>query len=203
MSVVIRNGAGHSCNVYRNLPVLSGIGNTAVMEMGRLNMNYPINYTRSFVLLWGLSLSVGLFIGGLLTFALVSMMILVLISHEHAHLKQCELHNVKVNSVAFTWLGGAIDLDIKGAKDGIPVLFAGVVDTGMYTLSAVVVWAALNFTRPLGLNFANNPYLNLLNSITLFCVVMFISNILPISYNSEKHGIITTDGWATYKLLKL
>jgi len=166
-------------------------------------MIYPITYKPSFVLLWGLSLSVGLFIGGLLTFALVSMMILVLISHEHAHLKQCELHNVKVNSVAFTWLGGAIDLDIKGAKDGIPVLFAGVIDTGMFTMVAIVLWAIPYRSLLTGINFANNPYLNLLNSITLFCVVMFISNILPISYNSEKHGIITTDGWATYKLSKM
>jgi hypothetical protein len=162
---------------------------------------YPITYTRSFILLWGPALGIGLFIGGALTFALVCMMILVLISHEHAHLKQCERHNVNVKSVTFTWLGGMIDLDIKGAADGIPVLFAGVVDTGMYTISAVTLWAIPNLTRPIGLNFANNPYLNLLNSITLFCVVMFISNILPISYNSEKHGIITTDGWATYKLM--
>jgi hypothetical protein len=166
-------------------------------------MKYPINYTRSFILLWGIALSVGLFIGGLLTFALVAMMILVLISHEHAHLKQCERHNVNVNSVMFTWLGGAIDLDIKGAKDGIPVLFAGVVDTGAYTFAFGVIWAIIYLSRPLGLNFANNPWLNLLNSISLFCVVMFISNILPIEYNSNKHGIITTDGWATYKLLKM
>jgi len=94
-----------------------------------------------------------------------------------------------------------IDADITDARIAVPVLSAGVIDTGIYTFSFVGIWAIPHLTHPIGLNFANNPYLNLLNSIALFCIVMFISNILPISYNSKRYGVISTDGWATYKLI--
>ena len=46
-------------------------------------------------------------------------------------------------------------------------------------------------------NFASNPYLDLINSITLFAVLMFVCNILPYSiYIKRWDVIVTTDGWA-------
>ena len=166
-------------------------------------MTYPIIYTPSFVIFWGLSLGAGLFIGGGLTFALVAMMILVLISHEHAHLNQCHELGVKVNSVTFTWLGGMVDCDIKYAHDAVPILAAGLIDTGCYTVSFIGVFAALNIIRPHGLNFAANPYLALLNGIVCFLVVMSVTNILPINYLHKKHGLISTDGWAALRFVEL
>ena len=142
-------------------------------------MQYKIEYTPSFVIFWGSALSFGLFAGGLLTFALVSMMILVLISHERAHLNQCLKRGVKVNSVTFTAMGGMVDADILYANDAVPILAAGVVDTGCYAFIFGGTLAALYLIRPAGFNFAMNPWLNLLTSVTAFLVVMCITNVLP------------------------
>ena len=159
--------------------------------------DYPITYEPSFVLFWGISLGFGLFIGGALTFALVAAMILILINHEHAHVKQCIRHYIPIRSLRFTWIGGFLDSDLRYASDVVRVCSAGVINTGMYAFVLTGVVMAITYLRPTGLNFANNPYLNFLNSITLFAVVLLISNILPIVYHSEKDGMITTDGWAT------
>lgn len=166
-------------------------------------LSYPIIYTPSFVLFWGLSLSAGIFAGGFLTLSLLLMMMLVLISHEHAHLKQCHNLNVKINNVRFTWLGGMVDADIKDADSAVKVLSAGVIDTGCYMVSFVGLLAGIYLIKPLGLNFANNPYLNLITSIILFLIIMCMTNILPISYNHKVHGIISTDGWAALRFIEL
>jgi hypothetical protein len=55
----------------------------------------------------------------------------------------------------------------------------------------------------MGLNFAGNPYLALLNGIVSFLVVMSITNILPINYHHKKHGLISTDGWAALRFIEL
>ncbi|MDD3019876.1 MAG: hypothetical protein PHX61_02715 [Alphaproteobacteria bacterium] len=166
-------------------------------------MTYKINYTISFVIFWGLALGFGLFAGGLLTFALVAMMILVLISHENAHLKQCLKRGVKVNSVTFTAMGGMVDADILYANDAVPILAAGVIDTGFYTFVFGGFLAALYLIRPHNFNFAMNPWLNLLTSTSASLVVMFITNILPITYHSKKDGIISTDGWGAVRYSEL
>ena len=164
---------------------------------------YPIIYDASFLLFWGISLALGLYAGGLLTFALVAMMMLVLISHEHAHLKQCVKLNVKVNSVRFTWLGGMVDADIRDADYAVRILSAGVIDTGCYSVSFAGLFIALYYFNPPTLNFANIHFLGLLNGINMFLIVMCITNILPISYTHKKHGIISTDGWATLRFIEL
>jgi hypothetical protein len=67
----------------------------------------------------------------------------------------------------------------------------------------VGILVALYAIRPLGVNFAQNPYLALLNGIVCFLVVMSITNILPINYNHKKHGLISTDGWAALRFIEL
>ena len=158
---------------------------------------YPIIYDGSFIVFWGMSLALGLFVGGLLTFALVAAMILILINHEHAHVKQCIRHYIPIRSLRFTWIGGFLDSDIRYASDVVRVCSAGVINTGMYAFSLVGIVAVIMYFRPVGLNFANNQYLNFLNGITLFAVVLLISNLLPIVYHSKTDGMITTDGWAS------
>ena len=166
-------------------------------------MTYPIIYENSFVVFWGIFLGVGLFAGGLLTFALVAMMMLVLISHEHAHVKQCIKRHVPIRSVKFNWLGGMVDADIRYANDAVPILSAGVYDTGCYTLVfGAIIWYLDTF-RVTGLDYANNPYLSLLNGIACFLIVMSITNVLPINYHHKKHGLISTDGWAALRFREL
>lgn len=168
--------------------------------------DYPIIYDTSFVIFWGVVLSISLYTGGLLSFATVAVMILVLIHHEHAHIKECKARGVKVNSVRFTWLGGMVDADILYANDAVPIMKAGVANTGYYAIAFVIILMGYNFigrNYGLGINFANNPYLNMITSIMLFTVIMFFSNILPISYKSKKYGVITTDGWGAFKFVEL
>jgi hypothetical protein len=168
--------------------------------------DYPIIYEPSFVVLWGLALGGGLFIGGLLTFALVAFMMLVLIHHEHAHLVQLNRRGIKVNFVKFNCWGGIIGADLEYANDAIPVHLAGVINTGLYTLASIAGLAGINILGRYyltGFNFANNPYLSFLNSAVLFTMVLFISNIIPGSIKLKNYGTIMTDGGAAYKYLEL
>jgi hypothetical protein len=96
-----------------------------------------------------------------------------------------------------------VDCDIKNAHEAVPILAAGLIDTGCYTVSFMGVFLALNIIRPVGLNFAGNPYLALLNGIVSFLVVMSITNILPINYHHKKYGLISTDGWAALRFIEL
>jgi len=160
---------------------------------------YPIVYKPSFTVFWGLSLGSCFLIGDQLTLAFVAFAMLVLITHEHAHIRECQRLLVPINSVTFSWLGGAVDADIRYAKDAVPILSAGVKDTGAYAFVFGAFLAALYFIRPIGMNFAQNPYLNLLNSIVVLTVLMFITNILPIVYHSKTDGIISTDGWGALR----
>lgn len=96
-----------------------------------------------------------------------------------------------------------MDADIRYAKDAVPILSAGVKDTGAYAFVFGAFLAALYFIRPIGMNFAQNPYLNLLNSIVVLTVLMFITNILPIVYHSKTDGIVSTDGWGALRFATL
>lgn len=168
--------------------------------------DYPIIYEPSFVIMWGLAIAIGLYSGGLLTFALIAFMILVLIHHEHAHLKELKKRYININYVKFNWLGGIIHADVKYANDAVPVHLAGVMNTGAYTILSVVGFAGLTYIGRnvlSGFNFANNPYLNFLNSAMLFTSILFISNIVPGSIKIKKYGTIMTDGWAAFKYREL
>lgn len=166
-------------------------------------MDHDIIYKPSFVLFWGVMLAISVLCGILtVVFTLCSM--LMLIWHEHAHLKACEKRGVKINSVSFTWLGGEADVDIVWyANDAIPVLMAGVKNTGIFAFSLGAFVVGLYSFPPLGLNFAQNPYLNLLNSVAVFAVLLFITNILPITVNTKTKGVISTDGWACVRIASI
>lgn len=73
----------------------------------------------------------------------------------------------------------------------------------MYTLSLGGFLAALYIVRPIGMDFAMNPLLNLLIGVVSFLIVMCITNVLPINYHHKKHGIISTDGWAAIRFREL
>ena len=170
-------------------------------------VSYDIEYDLSFVVLWGSALGFGLFCGGLLLFALVSMMIFVLISHEHAHLLECERLGARVKKVVFTALGGQVHFTAQTVSDTISICRAGVIDSSCYAVSFVAMLATLTFIgRGMDWNFADpTPLgmlwrLRMLNGLVLFAVVLVVSNILPIVYHHKQHGLITTDGWATVLL---
>jgi hypothetical protein len=168
--------------------------------------DYKITYTLSFILFWGNALAISLYAGGILSFSMVCMMIGVLISHEHAHIKKCQDLNVGIRSVKFTWLGGQVDFrdcDTQYADDYLQIISAGIIDTGYYTFSVLGFIAVLPYIVPPGFNFAMNQPINLLYGIATFLTIMFISNILPIEYRHPEHGIITTDGWAAVRMLEL
>ena len=167
--------------------------------------DYPIIYEPSFVIFWGGVMAFSLYSGGLLSFATIAIMMLVLIHHEHAHVKQCLQRGAQVRSVRFTWMGGLVDAEIMYANDAVPILTAGVFNTGCYALAFIGLLAAVTYIgrNIISMDFAYNPYLQFLNSIMLFTTIMFFSNILPITINSKKYGLISTDGWAAIKYIEL
>jgi hypothetical protein len=160
-------------------------------------MKPTIDYKSSFVLFWGLALGGGLFAGGLLMLALTCMMILCLITHEHAHAVECINRGVQVKRIWFTWLGGAIDADLKEDCDAIPILLAGVKDTACYTFAFGGVFAVLlNLYTP-AMPF---QFIAMAKSMLLFAGVLTLTNVLPLTFHSKEHGEISTDGWAAFKL---
>lgn len=166
---------------------------------------YPIVYKPSFVLFWGVALGLSVFTGGSLMFAFTAIAILMLIHHEHAHVKECLKRGVRVNSVTFNWLGGVVNADICYANDAVPILLAGIKNTGYYVFLSIGLLLSVHYMGRnvwSGFNFANNPYLQFLNSFVLFSVILLITNCLPISHYSKKHGVISTDGWGAYRMLE-
>lgn len=160
-------------------------------------------YDLSFLLLWGSALGITLFVGGLMAMAGVLVMILMILSHENAHYNACVKRGIKVNWIRFNWLGGMINCDLVHYNDAVPVLLAGIKNTGAYTLVlGPIPWIIYNVVRPVGVNFANNPYMGFLYSIALFAVVLFLSNIIPGTIPS-KDGPVRTDGWAAVKYYEL
>jgi hypothetical protein len=167
---------------------------------------YPIIYEPSFVLFWGAMLALSIMSGNLLLFAYTAITMLVLIHHEHAHIKECLKRNVRIKSVTFTWWGGGVDADIMYAHDAVPILTAGVINTGCYAIVFMGMWLGANFLSRnvlLGVNVINNPYLQFLNSIALLSLLIFATNILPISHKTQKYGVVTTDGWGAYRYREL
>jgi uncharacterized membrane protein len=168
---------------------------------------YPIEYSTSFVVFWGLALGAGLYCGGLLLVALVAMMIFVLISHEHAHLLECERLGAHVKKVVFTAVGGQVHFTAQTVSDTISICRAGVVDSSCYAISFIALFAMVSFVgKELSWNFADADPLGMLwrmrmlQGLVFFAVVLVVSNVLPVVYHHKIHGTITTDGWATVLL---
>jgi len=176
--------------------------------MTSINANkYPVIFDTSFIIFWVLVGATALYTKGQLLFATVALMLLVVLHHEYAHVKQCEKRGVPIKSIRFNWIGGLVEADIRYANDAIPIYAAGVVNTGCYALTFTCLLAVITYigrSYAVGINFANNPYLEFLTSIILFSTVMFFSNILPVSFKSKKYGVMMTDGLAafTYRVLR-
>ena len=167
-------------------------------------IQYPITYEVSFFILWGIILIWQYSAVDLLGIALVGSALIILLSHERAHVNACIRRNLTINSLKFTWLGGFLDADVKKASDYVVVLKAGIFDTSKYMigLSGIVlfIWFLRDIVRPIGVNFAPTTGYNVFIALTQFTIILFIGNILPISFYSKKFGdIITTDGWAAWK----
>jgi hypothetical protein len=163
--------------------------------------DYPIIFEPSFIVMWGVTLAIGFSVGGFLALASAAFMLLVLVHHEHAHIKEMERRHVRINYVMFTWLGGMVHADIQYANDAVPILLAGLRNTGIYAFFAYVLYfgvTVISQAHLTGINFANNPYLLTLNNAMLFTFVLFISNIIPGTIRHKKYGAIRTDGWAAY-----
>jgi hypothetical protein len=170
-----------------------------------METEYPIIYEPSFVLFWGFCLAFAEFTGGIMMIALVALMLLVLVHHEHAHAKECLKRGVKIEAIKFFWLGGCVQMGPSHYNDAIPILTAGVFNTFFYAGIFSLTWFVVMFCWQylIVFNRANNPYISLLDSAILFSIAMAISNVLPLEYNSNKYGIISTDGWAAFKFREL
>jgi hypothetical protein len=167
----------------------------------QIKSEYPVKFAPSFILFWILFGALALYFKGLLLFATVALMLIVILHHEYAHVKQCEKRGVIINEVRFNWLGGLVETDIRYANDAVPIYTAGVINTGCYAVAFTGLLAVITYigrTYAVGINFANNPYLEFLTSIILFTTVMFFTNMLPISYKSKKYGVMMTDGLAAF-----
>lgn len=165
--------------------------------------DYPIVYTRSFVLFWGIGLGAAVFCGGLLALATALIILLMLIHHEHAHTKTALKHNAKIESIVFGAFGGILSTTPKHAHEEIDIYAAGVINSAGYAITALLCLGCLRgLCYQNGWNLADPSPLGLLywfqflNSISLAAVVLVISNVLPIWYHSKKHGLVTTDGFA-------
>ena len=140
----------------------------------------------------------------MLGIALVGSALIILLSHERAHVDVCIRKNLPIKSLRFTWLGGFLNADIKKASDYVAVLTAGIYDTFKYAagLSGVVlfIWVLHRVISPVGINFAPTTEYNVFFALTEFAVLLFVANILPISFYSKRFDdTITTDGWAAWK----
>jgi hypothetical protein len=168
-------------------------------------MGHPVIYTNSFIVFWGLSLAISLAAGGLLSFAVVATILLMLIHHEHAHAKKCVEYNVPIHSITFEAWGAMVDARLPNTHEGIEIYKAGVVNSGCYAISFVALLVIVReFAYSNGWNIADSLpngllyWMQFLNSISLAAVVLVVTNILPIWWYSKKHGLVTFDGCAVF-----
>jgi len=169
--------------------------------------SYPITYTPAFAVFWGLALGTSLYIGGLLTFALSALLLLMLVTHEHAHVVACQKCGVRIESITFTWLGGQVDCDVEKHNDDVAfkVYTYGVIDTTCYAVAFVFLLIVLTwFGMETGWNFAD-PYgtlqrMQFARSAVLLSGLFAVTNILPVAVMTQKHGEISTDGWAAFRI---
>lgn len=176
------------------------------ITIGEIIPEYKVIIEPSAILGYGSLLVFAAITGGISMFAYVLTAMWVIISHEYAHLKECLKRNVKVNYVKFAWYGGMVSADIKYANDAVPICLAGVVNTSYYAMASLILLISVNYLGRYvwtGFNFANNPYLSFINCFTLYTVMAVICNILPITYHSKKHGLISTDGWSAIRSMEL
>lgn len=168
-----------------------------------MTLAYEIEYTKGFVIFWGIGFAFALYSNGLLSVAFVALALLTLIHHEHAHIEACNRFGVLVKRVEFNWLGGLVNMEPNNPHESRDILFAGIHNTASYALLFNGLVAAIYYIKPIGLNFANNPYLELLASCAMFTGMFVIVNVLPVSYKSKKYGLIATDGWGAIKMHRL
>lgn len=164
---------------------------------------YEIEYTKGFVLFWGICFATMIYTSGIMGFALIALMLLTLIHHEHAHAAECIRLNLHINRIKFNWMGGFVNVDVTSARDSARVLAAGVINTGLYTLLFTIPTFLIYQMKPIGLNFAQNPYLKFLDTMSVCMILFFIMIILPIKFRHKTHGIITTDGYGILLMNKL
>lgn len=165
-----------------------------------MTLPYTIEYTKGFVIFWGIGFAFALYTNGLLSVAFVALALLTLIHHEHAHIKECNKVGVIVNEVEFNWLGGLVNMKPNTPVDSRDILLAGIVNTGSYAFIFNGLILAIYYIKSIGLNFANNPYLELIDSCAVFTGLFLVVNILPISFKSKKYGVVATDGWGAVKM---
>lgn len=168
-----------------------------------MTLPYKIEYTKGFVIFWGLCFGIMIYVDRILGFTLIALMLLTLIHHEHAHAAMCNKLGIKINEIKFNFLGGFVNADIIYARDAAKVLAEGVYNTGMYTLLFLIPTFLIYYVKPLGFNFAQNPYLNFIDTMSGCMIIFFILLILPFKYNHKTLGLITTDGYGIYLMSRL
>jgi hypothetical protein len=133
-------------------------------------MAYTVVYDKSFLLFWGVFLGAALFAGGLLFLAAMLVLMLLLLTHEYAHVRACEEIGCKVNSVTFSALGGATDCDVWHAHDAVSVLKAGINDTTCFMISFGEIYIIFDL-----LNGANQ-WLSLAKTLFIGAAILTITN---------------------------
>lgn len=168
-------------------------------------MNYPINFTKSFFVFWIAAAALAYYVGGWINVAFILIALGMIACHEYAHAVACVKNDLKIKEMGFTWLGGYVRADVNTPTEAVDFFMAGIKNTGWF---AVVFTAALIFVNIAGrtflsINFApTNVYLSLLNTLTLFSIMMLACNVLPISYHDKKHDVLVTTDWFAATMYK-
>lgn len=168
--------------------------------------DYPVIYTSSFVWFWGLALAAVTIFGDLLYIAYVCTCMLILISHEHAHVRQCQKHGIRIAQVYFNCFGGCVDAEVElHPKAAVAVYLAGVTDTAYYAIGFSVLLGVMTYFGAYfaqGWRFLVFPELDFLWWCSQFAIIAVIANICPGTYHHKTLGAIRTDGWSAFCLWK-
>jgi hypothetical protein len=162
-------------------------------------------YTLGFVVVWGLGLGISLAVGGLLSFAAIATLLLMLVHHEHAHLKKMEERGCLIHSITFGAFGGMLVNRDTYPQDQIDIHAAGVINSGVYAAAFTALLLAITWVaRESGWNLVDPMpngllyWLQFLRSISLMAIVLVLSNLAPIGIHTKEYGFVATDGYACW-----
>lgn len=169
----------------------------------RFKPPYPIHYHWSFFAFWIILVIYEFVMVDLLGVAAVLVLLLIVMTHEHAHAVECLRNGAEIVSIEVNALGLAVAADIKNPSDAVTFFAAGIKDTATYACSFSFLFAFLLFAgRDLvnGYMFILYPLRNFVGNIALFAVILVITNILPIWWYIKRYNAwVVSDGMAILK----
>jgi hypothetical protein len=167
---------------------------------------HKIIYHPSFFLFWGAMVLAAGYFGDLLYVAYVLTVLLILISHEHAHAAACIRNGIQIQSIEFTYWGGLVNAPWECDVAAYEVIVAGLKDTTIYAVGFTGLMFFMQHYGHVfaqGLRFIIIPETDYLWWVTQFVILMVISNVIPGTYRHKVYGPIRTDGWHAWHYREL